>query len=407
MVKRKRSKNGGERLRVVDNLDHAIQGEHLPKAIVKRNRNGDEIPQVVEKMGDAIEGEHWSKGKGKDDPYLCLVSVNNRKCPYGPFKHKYHFNEHMKKAHKLELEKLKPGPKEDENDKTKKKKKKTTKNPNLKIMTTSYLREKKEFEKKKEAWSIRAQMSWKKLEERARKEPPPGQCPLLLSLIKNGGKLEEFLGVESLGKGNLNFSKIEKLHNLEALADLVRSNPQNNKKVTKDFQELFYYSKWERNEKERKGLVASIVKWHRAKSMKNILITGEDKWIARYLFLKTKFYEMENVSRMERVEVACDSYRAKHGLGDDIFNSGEEGSGEDEVEEDTYEEIVSQTDDDDDGDNHDDEEEHEEDGGANGEEDEEREDNARDGGVGGNGGIQGEGSEVREDQGNGEDVYDF
>ena len=42
------------------------------------------------------------------------------------------------------------------------------------------------------------------------------------------------------------------------------------------------------------------------------IITGEEKWIARYLFLKTKFYEMENVSRMERVEVACDTYRAKH-----------------------------------------------------------------------------------------------
>ena len=80
----------------------------------------------------------------------------------------------------------------------------------------------------------------------------------------------------------------------------------------------------------------------------------------KILVLKTKFYEMENVSRMERVEVACDSYRAKHGLGDGILNSeeegsGEEGSGEDEVEEDTYEEIVSQTDDDEDKDNHDDE----------------------------------------------------
>lgn len=238
--------------------------------MVKRNRNGDEIPRVVSNLDNAIEGEHWSKGKDKNTPYVCLVSVNNRRCPYGPFKHKFHFNQHMKISHKLGLNKGKPGPKEDENGKTKKKKKKTTKNPNLKIMTTSYLREKKEFEKKKEAWTVKAQISWKKLEERARKEPPPGQCPLLLSVIKNAGKLEEFLGVESLVKGNLNFSKIESLHNSEDLAELVRRNPQKNKKVTKAFQENFYYSKWQRNEKERKGLVASIVKWHRAKSMKNM-----------------------------------------------------------------------------------------------------------------------------------------
>ncbi|KAG0575001.1 hypothetical protein KC19_VG309900 [Ceratodon purpureus] len=112
---------------------------------------------------------------------------------------------------------------------------------------------------------------------------------------------------------------------------------------------------------------------------------------------------MENVSRMERVEVACDSYRAKHGLRDDIFNSEEEGSGEDEVEEGVYEEIVSQTDDDEDEDNHDDEDEdnhddeeeknhddeegHEEDGGASREGDGERENNGRDGGVEGDGGI--------------------
>jgi hypothetical protein len=65
-------------------------------------------------------------------------------------------------------------------------------------------------------------------------------------------KLEEFLGVESLGKGNLNFSKIEGLHNSGDLAELLRRNPQKNKEVTKAFQENFYYSKWQRNEEERK-----------------------------------------------------------------------------------------------------------------------------------------------------------
>lgn len=236
--------------------------------MVKRNRNGNDIPRVVTPLDDALEGVHWSKGKGKQDPYVCLVSVNNRKCPYGPFKNKFHFNAHLKRAHFLGIGKGKPGPKGDE--KRKSKKKKTSKHPNLKVMTTAYLREKKEFEKKKEAWSMRAEIAWKKLEERVRKEPPPGQCPLLLSVINNAGKLEEFLGVDTLGKGTLNFSKIEALHNSEDLAELVRTNPENNKKVTEAFKENFYYHNWQRNEKVRKGMVASIVKWHRAKTMKNM-----------------------------------------------------------------------------------------------------------------------------------------
>jgi len=73
------------------------------------------------------------------------------------------------------------------------------------------------------------------LEERARKEPPLGQCPFFLSVIKNAGKLEKFLGVDTLDKGALNFSKIESLHNSEDLGELVRRNPQNNTKFIEAF----------------------------------------------------------------------------------------------------------------------------------------------------------------------------
>jgi len=78
---------------------------------------------------------------------------------------------------------------------------------------------------------------------------------------------------------------------------------------------------------------------------------------------------MENVSRMDRVEVACDSYRARHGLRDGILvseeeRSEEEGSEEEGIEEEIYEELIEETDEDEEG--------HGEDGGEHGEGSEER-----------------------------------
>jgi len=77
-----------------------------------------------------------------------------------------------------------------------------------------------------------AQISWKKLEERRL-----GKNQLLLSVIKNARKLEEFLEVDTLRKCTLTyFSKLESSHNSNDLVDFVRRNPQNNKKATKAFQ---------------------------------------------------------------------------------------------------------------------------------------------------------------------------
>lgn len=77
-----------------------------------------------------------------------------------------------------------------------------------------------------------AQISWKKLEERRL-----GKNQLLLSVIKNAKKLEEFLEVDTLRKCTLTcFSKVESSHNSNDLVDFVRRNPQNNKKATKAFQ---------------------------------------------------------------------------------------------------------------------------------------------------------------------------
>ena len=60
------------------------------------------------------------------------------------------------------------------------------------------------------------------------------------------------------------------------------------------------------------------------------------------MFLETKFHEMENVSRMDRAKVACDSYCAQHGLCDGTLESEEAG-----IED---EELIGETDQDEDGD---------------------------------------------------------
>lgn len=101
-----------------------------------------------------------------------------------------------------------------------------------------------------------AQISWKKLEERRL-----GKNQLLLSVIKNARKLEEFLEVDTLRKCTLTyFSKVESSHNSNDLVDFVRRNPQNNKKATKAFQQSFSSmtrGPWQRIEQVKKGLVAS------------------------------------------------------------------------------------------------------------------------------------------------------
>ena len=61
------------------------------------------------------------------------------------------------------------------------------------------------------------------------------------------------------------------------------------------------------------------------------------------MYLKAKFYDTWNVPRMDRVEVACDACRAKHGLSRGIMVNKEEGSEENEGEEEAFEELIGKT----------------------------------------------------------------
>lgn len=87
---------------------------------------------MVTMLTSVVEEEHWSKGKGKEDPYVCLLTVNNRRCHYGLFKQKFHMNYHMKDQHEMTMGKDKPDPKSSEQPKSKKRKiAATPKNPNF------------------------------------------------------------------------------------------------------------------------------------------------------------------------------------------------------------------------------------------------------------------------------------
>ena len=58
-------------------------------------------------------------------------------------------------------------------------------------------------------------------------------------------KLEELLGIVSLGKGVIDVTKFEKLHNSQILATLVIDTPTSNKRVTKTMKNLFLSKDWE------------------------------------------------------------------------------------------------------------------------------------------------------------------
>ena len=60
---------------------------------------------------------------------------------------------------------------------------------------------------------------------------------------------------------------------------------------------------------------------------------GKKKWISQYINLHKKIYEMENITTLERIEVACEKYKSNC-----IFDIKEEDVIEEEVEEDEEEE---------------------------------------------------------------------
>ena len=85
-------------------------------------------------------------------------------------------------------------------------------------------------------------------------------------------KLEELLGIVSLGKGVIDVTKFEKLHNSQVLATLVIDTPTSNKRVTKTMRNSFLPKDWEQNENAMKEFVAPILAWHRSKFTSNMQV---------------------------------------------------------------------------------------------------------------------------------------
>ena len=206
-------------------------------------------------------------------PFRCLVKTKGKRCPYGPFKFRLHLNDHMRKTHSIVLPKVKSGPKVTsviKKDEKKKPRVINAKEMNYKVMTNSLKRARKEFWKKSKQWETRAKVAWEKLEAKTNGNKNIGVCPTLLALIQKAHKLEELLGIVALGKGIIDVTKFEKLHNSQILATLVRDTPISNKKVTKTMRNSFLSKDWEQNENARKEFIAPILTWHRTKFSSNM-----------------------------------------------------------------------------------------------------------------------------------------
>ena len=127
------------------------------------------------------------------------------------------------------------------------------KDMNFKVMTNSLKMTRKEFWKKSKQWEIRAKVAWKKLEAKTNGNKNIGACPTLLALIQKTHKLEELLGIVTLGKDVINITKFEKLNNSQILAILVFDTPILNKKITKTIRNSFLSKDWEQNEMQGKN----------------------------------------------------------------------------------------------------------------------------------------------------------
>ena len=72
-------------------------------------REGEEVTQLEASFEEAIEKQDWVQFMNDQVPFRCLVKAKGKKCPYGPFKFRFHLNDHMRKAHHMTLSKIKPG----------------------------------------------------------------------------------------------------------------------------------------------------------------------------------------------------------------------------------------------------------------------------------------------------------
>jgi hypothetical protein len=226
--------------------------------MVRNTSDGEEVASDEENLEEAVEKQHWVNLVNEEVSFTYLVKARGNKCLYGPFKYKFHLNDHMKKIHLMIIPKIKPEPKKDKKKKKKNTRVVNTKAMNFNVMTNSFKRARKEVWKKSKQWERRTIITLEKLEAK-KKRSNVSSCPLLLTLIKKSQKLEELLGIVSLGKGVIDVSKFEKLHNSQDFATLILECPTSTKRIIKVMRSLFSSTDWEANENTRKQMVEPIL----------------------------------------------------------------------------------------------------------------------------------------------------
>ena len=81
--------------------------------MVRDTSDGEEVALDEETLEETIDKQDWINLMNEKVPFTCLVKVRGNKCSYGPFKYKFHLNDHMRKTHFMVLPKIKPEPKKD------------------------------------------------------------------------------------------------------------------------------------------------------------------------------------------------------------------------------------------------------------------------------------------------------
>lgn len=215
-------------------------------------------------MPEAKENRDWRvKTENDITSYVCLMKMDGVSCGWGPYKHKCHLQDHMKKMHGIRIP-LAPNqgrPKNPENLE----RKVDSKKMNLKVMGNLFKRARKELWKKNKQWKNQAKLEWEKIEEKSSSIESCKDLPILTPLFKEDC-VETFLGVQKIGEGVLDSRKCEILHDNVDFAKLVVSSKA--KSITSAMKAIWRKNcNWVANQNERKKMVMDVIKWHRGKAI--------------------------------------------------------------------------------------------------------------------------------------------
>lgn len=109
--------------------------------MANKTREGREVILMEASLGKPMEKQNWIQLVDDQVPFYCLVKTKeNKKCPYDPFKFRFHLNDYMKKIHLMVLFRVKSGPKVTSMIKKSEKKNSIVVNAkeiNFKVMTNS------------------------------------------------------------------------------------------------------------------------------------------------------------------------------------------------------------------------------------------------------------------------------